>query len=335
LSAGRKTLRQGHRRPCVAALLLLLAWCRTARADTRLELACPELTREQAAELEARIRASLLTATVVAERVSITCRAEGGNVLVESGVRQVGRELALTGADPREQLLAAVEAALRELSETPASAAPAETPPAAARESPAPAPAASLPALSRPVSSSPVALVPAAPALVVRRAPSSPRFLQLSLGARGEPWPDGLALGGELGAGYGTQVFAIGVVGAGVSELESRDEFVSSEWSAALCLTWQPRWALGFRGQLGGGPSLLLVTPRAELSARSTTQRSAWFGELVLSRPIRLGPAWAVIPGLGARAFTAQRSVNVDGQRELELRSVVPRLGLGVSYTLR
>jgi hypothetical protein len=320
----------------LAAALLLLAWCRTARADARLDLACPELTREQAAELEARVRASLLTTTVVTERVSIACGAEGASVLVETSVRHAARELSLTAADPREQLLAAVEAALRELSEAPASAAPSEAVPDVG-ENVALAPATAVPA-PPPAATAPRALAPAAPtppAPVVQRAPSSARALELSLGARAEPWRDGLALGAAHGAAYGTRVFAIGVVAAGVSELHGRDEFAISEWSGALDATWQPRWAWGFRGQLGAGPSLLLVTPRAELAARDTTQRSAWFVELALSRPIRLGSVWAVSPGLGARAFTAQRNVNVNGRRELELGGVVPRLGLGISYTLR
>jgi hypothetical protein len=337
LSAGRKTPRLLGRHP-LATLLLLLAWSRAGLADTRFELVCPELTREQAAELEARIRASLLTTKAAAERVSIGCGTEGATVLVETTERRAERALAFTTADPREELIAAVEAALRELSEAPTRVEASEFPPAAApTERPAPALPATVPVPvpAPPVPSAAAAPAPAPRAAVERPSPGPARHTLLLLGARGEPWPDGWALGAELGAGYGTRALAVGLLGAAATELRHRDEFTITEWSAALTIAWQPRWALGFRGQLGGGLSLLSVTPYGELAARDASRRGAWFAEVVLTRPIRLDAAWAVVPGAGARGFAAQRDVNVDGERQLELGSVVPRLSLGLSYALR
>jgi hypothetical protein len=105
------------------------------------------------------------------------------------------------------------------------------------------------------------------------------------------------------------------------------------EWSLAGVVELTPRLAAGTRFALGLGPSWLSVTPDAPLVSRREPNEAALFVDAELSRPFWLGP-FAFVPALGARWFTSERGVRLDGVERFALSGVCPRFSLGVAYRL-
>jgi hypothetical protein len=91
-----------------------------------------------------------------------------------------------------------------------------------------------------------------------------------------------------------------------------------------------PRLA-GLRLQLGLGPSLLLTTPTDDAFAESATTLAAGVIELLVARPFWLGKV-GLSPGIGLRAFTARRNVQVDGRDAFALPVLAPQASLALLY---
>jgi hypothetical protein len=305
-----------------------------ARADDgRVQLGCPQLTSEQAAEVEARVRVALLGAAALAARVTITCEPESALVVVTAEQRSAERPVFLGAGDVRERLLAEVDAALQQLARpvvsTDAPAVPSPTPPPTTAALPA------LPQAPGPTTlrSGPPAEQPAPNADRARSNEPHRARAELSALGGGEAWRDTAALGAALGLGYGSRWLAFNMRIRGNALPATGGNFTVQEWSAAVGVAWTPDWAWGLRGELELGPSLLHVTPRGQLSPRGNTAVAAWYSALSISRPLWLGRV-AVVPGVGARAFTEVRRVNVDGNAKVVLGRLVPGLTLGLLYLL-
>jgi hypothetical protein len=279
------------------------------------------------------VRVALLGASAPAARVAITCEPESALVVVTTEQGSAERPVFLGPGDVRERLLAEVDAALQQL------ARPAVSTGAPPVQSPTSSPAtADLP-------SSPQAAAPPtvrggrpaeqpAPNAGRARSNQQPRArAELSAQGGGEAWRDTAALGAALGLGYGSRSLSFNMRIRGNTLPATGSNFTVQEWSAAVGVAWTPGSAWGLRGELELGPSLLNVTPRGQLSPRGGTAVAAWYGALSISRPFWLGRA-AVVPGVGARAFTEVRRVNVDGNAKLVLGRLVPGLTLGLLYLL-
>jgi hypothetical protein len=304
-----------------------------ARADDgRVHLGCPQLTREQAAEVEARVRVALLGAAAPDARVTITCEPESALVVVTAEQDRAERPVVLGPGDVRERLLSEVDAALQQLARpvsTGAPPAPSPTPPRAAADLPSLPQAPVLPTLpSGPPAEQLAPNAGRATSNEQRRARA-----ELSARAGGEVWRDKVALGAALGLGYGWRSLSLNLHIRGNTLPATGSNFSVQEWSAAVGLAWTPGWAWGLRGELELGPSLLNVTPRGQLSPRGSTAVAAWYSAVSISRPLWLGRA-AVVPGVGARAFTDVRRINVDGDAKVILGRLVPSLTLGLLYLL-
>lgn len=297
-----------------------------AAAEPEVALDCAQLTREQAAEVEARARATLLTSTVAVTRVLVSCAESEARVVVESGSAQATEQVPLLTPDIRTPLVDAVDRAIQVLASRARAAAalpPEPAPPASAEPPvqalvPTPAPAVKPRAQAATVAPSPRAQGPA-------------RSLRASASALAEVWTNGGGLGGALAVGYGTRQLQLGVQITAITSPSSSDAFHASEYGAALGVGWVPGWARGFRGGLALGPSLLAVSPRSDLTPRGDTSVAAWFVELGLARPFWFGN-WALTPELSARLFSGQREVTLDEQTQLIIPYFVPRLALTLAY---
>ena len=85
--------------------------------DGLLQLGCDELSREQAAEVEARVRASLLTSELVAQQVRISCRPRNATVEVDSPWGNLARDVPTSALRLRDDLVDAVDQLLHALAE--------------------------------------------------------------------------------------------------------------------------------------------------------------------------------------------------------------------------
>lgn len=299
--------------------------------ETPVLVGCDELSREQAAEVEARARASLLTSDVAARQVRIACEPNRAYVEVESSSGNVTRELSAASPRLQDDLVDAVDSALHELSERraqpPRSANQPEAAPRGADAlGPTPAPTSGLP---RPLPAL-VALPPPARATPIARARA---VTELLAEATAESWSGVLGLGGNVGFAHGSRRLRYGLAVGGAAATGVKAAFGVSEWRAQLELGWEPSWAAGFRGALGAGPSLLVVSPAADTAPRASTVASAWFAEFSLTRPFWFHEV-GVVPGVALRLFSAKRDVNVDGRERFTLWGMVPQLGLGLLYVV-
>ena len=315
----------------LVALFCLFGRVAHGQESQQIVVDCALLDAERSAEVEARVRATLLTARVPEARVTISCTTGSAEVEVEADTRAARVALNAEAPELPGRLLDAVDRALSELArsgqaEPDASPEPVVEPrpmPPAAPPLPAPAPA---PAPPR-APPSPPSIAPPAPR-------QTPAVLEAAALGLLEPWSHGLTVGGKAGLGYGVGTLRAGVA-VGFTTLTPRDTaFRVHEWNAALELNWQPPWAYGVRAGLGLGASLLAVAPRADLTPRHGTTRGAGFAELSCSRPLWLTRHWAFAPRLALRVFTAKRTVNVNDAEALALSGVVPSFGLALLYRL-
>jgi hypothetical protein len=301
----------------------------TGQPLPRVTVVCEPLDVEGTAEVEARVRAMLLTAQVSDPEVDIFCTAARADVDVKAGPAAAHVQISPERIDLEGRLLDAVDRALRELAEPktepqlPGSAkasAPPKSPIAPASVTPFASSSGSPTPSRRPVSG-------AAP----RGATTS---LEVSALASLERWSTGNAVGGNAGASYGSRAIRAAFA-LGVATLTHNDPaFQSRELHADLALIWQPAWTWGVRGSASVGGSLLSVTPNADFTPRSGTTATAAFAELALSRPFWLGSSWGFGPRVSARAFAARRSVTVNVKDALVLAGVAPSVGLELFYRL-
>ena len=294
-------------------------------ADDTVQIACPDLTTERAAELESRLRANLLTSEP-AVRVLVTCQSTKTEVRVASTTDEITIEAQAKSVDTfRDDVLRAVEEARRLLAErhANATAVPPEVPPS---QPPPIAPVA--PAPSPPVT----VTAPAPVAVTVAKPPAMGRsWTELFGHLLGEAWGPPIALGGALGIARSTPVLWYGLRTAVLRSSAPSANFSATEWHASAELGLRPAIAAGLRIALGVGPSVLFVAPYGRLTARAETTSSALFFDAQVSRPFWFGH-WALQPELGVRLFTRERGVRIDDEERLELHGFVPHLGVGVAY---
>lgn len=333
MNAGLASWRQ--RLPWAALLALSLTAVKPspAAAETapRVRVDCAQLTSEQAAEVEARVQATLLTAALDA-RVTLSCQGQQATVELDVGAEQVQHQIALTASDPRDSLVGGVEEAWRLLSRRRARATSAPPSPSEAEPSLSQGASVPPPSLDTPVDSQPV---PPQPRLDGSAAPASPKprgTAQLYALGTVESWPGAFAPGASVGVGYRLGSLTLAAHGGASVMTPSQRTFGVTEWNAALNLAWQPTWALGLRCHVGFGPSVLVVSPRGA-TPRAGTTSATWFAEVALTRPLWVGRL-ALLPSLGARAFAHARAVNVDNRARLSLEGAVPSLGLGLLYVV-
>lgn len=303
------------------------------------ELSCLELDQEQAAEVEARVRASLLVSPVSASRVALSCAPGLVSVTVYSGAEHVTQEVPIGGADTRDVLLGALERALGQL---PAPKSPGSSPtvvpdaehaavaPVTAERSPEPLPSPSTP---------PLAAAAATSRIDSHRAPAfasdeHARAAELFLLGDVESWSGDLAIGGTLGMAYGARRLAATLTFGALAAESPSQSFGATELHAALGFRYEPAWSLGVRAGASVGGSLLLVRPRSDVKPLGSTSVAAAGCELQLSRPFWFG-SWSLVPAARLRLFADERRVTLDAEPRLLLGKLVPGAALGVSYRFR
>ena len=293
-------------------------------ADDSVQIACPELTTERAAELESRLRANLLTSEP-AVRVLVTCQPAKTELRVASTTDEIAVDVQSSSVDTfRDDVLRAVEDARLLLAQRQASATarPAEALPS---QPAAPAPPPYPPATVAPPPPAPV------PAKVAEPLAMERSWTELFGQLLGESWGPPVAWGGRLGIARSTPVVWYGLRTAVLRSAAQSSDFSTTEWHASAELGLQPAIAAGVRVALGLGPSVLFVAPHGGLTARAKTATSALFVEAHVSRPFWFGH-WALLPELGVRFFTRERGVRIDAEERLDLRGFVPQLSFGVAY---
>jgi hypothetical protein len=289
---------------------------------------CPQLSREQAAEIESRVRASLLTAEVSAA-VVVTCESDGAEVRASTDQESVSRHVTAVPQALRDEVLRAVDELLEQLRHRPQALA--ESPPApptpadatatAVPAAPAPAPAAPAPSRAKPAPATPPVVAAA------RESVSTEPFASVA----GEAWPSRLAAGLFLGVRRGSAALWYGVRAGAFQPFSADSAFGVTELSLAAQVELEPHFSRGVRLGLAGGPSWLWVSPRDPIVARSSGGKTALFFDAELSRPLWLG-RFALVPAVGVRWFTAKRGVKLDGDERFELRGFVPRVAVGLAY---
>jgi hypothetical protein len=146
-----------------------------------------------------------------------------------------------------------------------------------------------------------------------------------------EPWDSTWAFGVEGGGSFGDETWQYGLAAGARLVTAEPGPFQLNELSGALRVSLTLQRVAGLRARLGLGPSVLLVTPSEGASAPSGTVLSTALLELAISRPFWLGRL-GLEPALGARVFTAARSVTLDGQEAFELPLFVPQASLALVY---
>jgi hypothetical protein len=317
--------------PC-ACLSVALAWSTAALGQTELvRVTCPQLSREQTAEVEARVRASLLTREDHAA-VTISCESESGSVKIEASSGKVAIESLNMGANLREELLGALDRAFEKLAEAPASVELEPPLPDAAAEPETPAPATPIlpppakPATPvRPTSSVPTAERSRSDAFA--RAPSTPLFVQ----GLGEVWASHAAWGAGLGTEWALGPWRWGGRSGVLTPINAASTYTLLDWQAMAHVGARPNRLAGVQITLGLGLGLMMVSPRAEATSYAVRVVGAPFGVLLLSRMFRWR-RFALVPELGVRLFASERGVTVDGRESVSFGWAVPRLALGVAY---
>jgi hypothetical protein len=304
-----------------------------ADATDPVVVACPDLPRAKAAELEARARATLLTSDLSAT-VAISCAGEQVVVQVDAGDDSVTLKLRVLEATLREEVLRALDRALAELSARVAPDDQAATPapaPTSATESGVPQPGRD----AADTADQPDAAETPPPPPPPTQEPASPAQLTTTdteVGALvvGESWRDGIALGGGLRAAVlFDSTWSCGIRAGALYPVGLREATVV-EAHALLEAAITARGLAGLRFTLAAGPSLLFASPESGYVAPRETVKSAVRIEAQIGRPFRWRRA-ELTPWVGARAFTAERGVRVAEQARLVLGGVQPQFGFALS----
>jgi hypothetical protein len=314
----------------VGFLLAVALGARAASAaETNVTVKCAELSGEDSAQVEARVRANLLSAGLEPEAVELSCEAETAQTQVTGNGQQVMARSDRAASPVKEALLASADGALAAWSAQATGAQPSQplpepVPTRAADPAPAPALAA---APTTPLTPPPSRVPDSRPApdSSTKRAST-----WLSAGPRSELWSDGSGLGAQLGLLRNLSSTFLALHAAYLVSLPTSTRFSAYELQFGAQAGWQPAGLLGLRGALGLGLSVFSATPSEGVSVQSgSTNSTLPCLSVELSRPIEFG-ALALLPAAGLRAFTRTRSVLIDGQQVLAL----PALALEASLSL-
>jgi len=300
---------------------LLASITSPARADElQVSVACPAWSSEAAAQVEARIRATFLAANLNARRAVVSCSGDSIDVEVEAPRGSLVRPVVRRSEALEDDVVATAETALHDLSDAPSATAEPEpsAPPAVPIEPPPPLP-------------TPVrAEAPPAP-VPVNDSPPANAVWRLHAGPVLELWSTDAALGGEAGVSARSGGLGVGLALGGRSDLGQHVTFTVTEWNASARLLLVPARLAGFRGSVGVGASLLVASPARGITADSSTQVSAAYVELRVSRPFSVGGV-AFEPSVGARVFSARRDVQVNDQERLAVPLLVPQVALWLAF---
>lgn len=315
--------RRFERGPCRQVLpIFLLVAAPAPAAENDVVVACDALTSDQAAELDARTRATLLADGPDGTQVRVRCEVELATVIAVTGEQSESAVVRLPNASLKEALLGAVDRTLAAAKERARGASATIAP------EPIPEP---LP-LPTPPAPPPVPAVDAATLTPVT--PARPTHL-VRLGAGGlfATWDAEPAYGGRARVEIGFQPWSVALALGGLTSGERAGSFVPSEWHALAVGALDLQAVAGLRLSGAAGVSVLLASPSSGLANESGTASSAAVFELGLSRPLRAGHV-IVTPELDVRLFSARREVKVDGTTQLTLPVASPLLALTVSYEL-
>lgn len=309
-------------------LLALLGVTRPSFAeDDAVRVHCDALTPDDGAQVEARLRATLLTAAQGTTSVRIDCDANIATVRILAGEHTEAAEVVLPADNPREPLLAAIERLLVTLEEQsrgtaePAQRAAADSPSVAPKSSAPPSVAVALPPVAQPTTSR-------------RPAPALPAtsHWDVGAGATGELWDGALAYGARLHAERRQSAWSIGAAAAWLTTSAVTDVFRPNEFHGFVFgALEEPR--TGLRGSLGVGASTLRIRTQPGVVALTPTALSVVLFDVEVARPVRFGRVW-LLPAFELRIFPAAREVTVDAERRLALPPVCPGVFLGVGYTI-
>jgi hypothetical protein len=308
---------------CWSSWAFLLCVAVSARAaENSVVVACDALTLDEAAELEARTRASLLADGPEGTEVRVRCEPDVATIIAVSGEQSESAVVRLPTLGLKEALLAAVDrtlAAAKQHGAGTSGVIPAEP-------MPAPPPLAPPPPLPPPA--------PLPDAGVVPAVPSRPaRLLRVGAAALIEPWDGKPAFGGRAKVVIHVHPWSAGVALGGLTSTERAQAFVPTEWHAVVNGAFDLDAVGGLRVSAAAGVSVLLASPRAGLSNESGTSLTRAFFELGLARPLHVGRV-AMTPELDLRLFTTEREVLVDGSAVFTLPVASPLGQLTVSYEL-
>lgn len=308
----------------------LLAWWLTVASaavadDAGVRIDCERLPSERAAEIESRVRASLLTSEL-ATTIDISCIADRVEVRASAGERSAQARATPREASWRDDVLVAVDEALRQLAATKEGEPPFASTPKAASTEPEPALQPSPPAASANPATAP-SPPPHPPKSPARAGTELLAAIQL------EAWRHSPAWGGVLGVARRAPPFRYSLR-AGLLRPVSQDAaFQVHEFGWSLGLGYEPSFAAGLRVSLSAGASLLLVSPSGTLISRSGTTSVSAFADAELGRSFWLDRL-AFEPALGLRWFPSERGVRLDSRARFTLGGLLPRLSVGLSYRL-
>jgi hypothetical protein len=293
-------------------------------AENSVAVACDTLTLDEAAELEARTRATLLADGPEGTQIRVRCEPELATVIAVTGEQSESAVVRLPNAALKEALLAAIDrtlAAAKQHAQGTSGAAPAEPVPV---PPPLPQPPlhAPLPSAAPPDAN----VVPAAP-------PRSTRLFRVGAAALIEPWDGKPAFGGRAKVEIDLHPWSAALVLGGLTSAERAQSFVPTEWHALAVGAIDLDGLAGLRVSGAAGVSTLLASPRSGLSSESGTSVTTALFELGLSRPFHAARV-VITPELDLRLFTTRRDVLVDGAAALTLPIASPLGQLTVSYEL-
>jgi hypothetical protein len=300
---------------------------RGAAEDDSVRVRCGVLTPDDAAQVEARLRATLLTVNSGTTSVRIDCDANIASVSLATGERTQSVDVVLPLDNPREPLLAAIERLLVMLEEEARGTAAASTAPSSAASSPPPVTVSPTNPVALPVA---VTSVPRA-----ERTASSPRSAPrwaLGAGALGELWGGSFAYGARVLAERRQSAWSLGAAFGWLTTPEMADVFRTNEFHGLLGGALEEA-RTGLRGSLGVGASALTIRTQPGVVALTPTALWLVFFDAEVARPVRFGRAW-LRPALELRLFSARREVTVDAERRLALPPVCPALFLGAGYEI-
>lgn len=294
-------------------------------AENDVVVACDALTSDEAAELDARTRATLLADGPEGTQVRLRCEAELATVIAVTGDASESAVVHLPNASLKDALLAAVDRTL-----------------AAAKER---AQGASATFAAEPLPEPPPLPTPPATAAVraddsvddstiVPPAPERPtHFVRLGAGALFTTWNAQPAYGGRARVEVAFPPWSVALALGGLTSAERAESFVPSEWHALAVGALDLEAVAGLRLSAGAGVSVLLASPSSGLANESGTASTAALFELGLSRPLRAGHV-IVTPELDLRLFSGRREVKVDGTTQMTVPIASPLLALTFAYEL-
>jgi hypothetical protein len=330
----------------VAVVFAATLFSRSVEAQPTLRQECTALSRDDSAQVEARLLSSLFMRSTDDMDVSITCDRGIATASASSGSLEARRSVTLSGPVSLEAIVTLAEGAI---SAVLASAAPAQAPASASFPVTPPAGRTATDASGAPASprativetvAAPKPVRPEFVAEASARVASRPRAIpaprtdsNMRADASMETWGLNLAAGATLGLEHSSEEWSYAVIVGSARGVSAQPLFRVSEWTAAGELGWQPPGSSSVRLSARLGMSLLVVDPKSGVAATSSTVKSAAFAELDVSRPIWFGRL-GLAPGLGVRFFSARRTVAVDGQQELQLEIPSARALLTLLFRL-